>query len=159
MRQDEEMDTGDAQFELYELDLKKVRSLDGVEDMIANIERVLKRNPNDARVEVRANLMVANTLPIFDRLFNQLADQLTKVSNQIRYLPKYQIDWPAVREVASDLRHDFNRLRRLSNRCIGLAPENPRDLANRTIAEGCTWARSAITVSVSSARSSGWSST
>jgi hypothetical protein len=71
---------------------------------------------------------VANTLPIFDRLFNQLADQLTKVSNQIRYLPKYQIDWPAVREVGSDLRHDFNRLRRLSNRCIGLIKdEEQRD--------------------------------
>jgi Flp pilus assembly protein TadD len=128
LRELRESRPGDPQFELYELDLKKVRNLDSIEEMIANIERILKRNPNDARVEVRANLMVANVLPIFERLFSQQSDQLTKVFNQIRYLPKYQIDWSAVREIARDLRQDFNRLRRLSGRCVALIKdEEQRD--------------------------------
>lgn len=128
---------GDAEVELFELDLVKVRNLDSIDGMIANIEEVLKRNPNDARVEVRVNVMAVNILPAFERIFSQLADQLARVANQVRYLPKYQIDWSAVREVSRDLRQEFQKLRRLGNRCAALIKDDePRrrlaDLGTRS---------------------------
>jgi Flp pilus assembly protein TadD len=126
---------GDAEVELFEIDLVKVRNLDSIDGMIANIEEVLKRNPNDARVEVRVNVMAVNILPAFERIFNQLADQLARVANQVRYLPKYQIDWSAVREVSRDLRQEFQRLRRLCNRCAALIKD---DEPRRRLAELCT---------------------
>ena len=122
----------EPELELYELDLVDVRSLNEIEQMLTNVERVLKRTPNDARVEVRAAIMVGNVLPFLDKAFSQLSDQLGKISNQVRYLPKYQIDWSAVREVARDLRGEFQRLRRLGNKCFALVSD---DEQRRTIGD------------------------
>jgi tetratricopeptide (TPR) repeat protein len=122
----------EPELELYELDLVDVRSLNEIEQMLTNVERLLKRTPNDARVEVRAAIMVGNVLPFLDKAFGQLSDQLGKTSNQVRYLPKYQIDWSAVREVARDLRGEFQRLRRLGNKCFALVSD---DEQRRTIGD------------------------
>jgi tetratricopeptide (TPR) repeat protein len=122
----------EPQLDLYELDLLDVRNLDGLDQMLANIDRILKRHPNDARVEVRALVMIGNILPLLERVFGQLSDQLTKVLNQVRHLPNYQIDWSALREVMRDLRNNFQRLRRLASKCLPLIRDEEQ---RRTVRE------------------------
>jgi hypothetical protein len=114
----------EAHLDLYELDLLDVRSLDGIDEMIGNIERVLKRHPQDNRVELRALVIVGNLIPMLERLYNQSSNRLAKVLNQVRQLPNYQIDWSVLRDVLRDLRGDFQRLRRAAARCFPLVRDD-----------------------------------
>src|SRR5207245_769390 len=45
---------GDPQLELYELDLVEVKGLNDIERLLTEIDRVLKRHPDDGRVQDRA---------------------------------------------------------------------------------------------------------
>jgi tetratricopeptide (TPR) repeat protein len=110
----------DPQFDLYELDIRDVRTVDDIERMLADIRRTVGRHPNDMRVEERAAAMVGNVVPVMTRIGNQLTDQVNKIVDQMRRLPSYQINWPAVREVMRDLQEEFMRLRRAANKCLGL---------------------------------------
>ena len=47
--------------------------------------------------------MVGNVIPLMGNLCDQLTDQMSKVIDQVRHLPNYQINWSAVREVMRDL--------------------------------------------------------
>ena len=47
--------------------------------------------------------MVGNVIPLMGNLCDQLTDQMSKVIDQVRNLPNYQINWSAVREVMRDL--------------------------------------------------------
>ena len=81
---------------------------------------ILKRHPGDARVEERAVSMVGNVIPMMGNLCDQLTDQMSKVIDQVRSLPNYQINWSAVHEVMRDLLKEFQRLRRITNKCMPL---------------------------------------
>src|SRR5262249_18049377 len=93
----------EPQYDLYELDLIEVKGLNDIERLLTDIDRILKRYPNDARVEERAVNMVGNVIPLMGNLCDQLTDQMSKVIDQVRHLPNYQINWSAVREVMRDL--------------------------------------------------------
>ena len=90
---------GEPQYELYELDLIDVKNLNDVERLLTEIDRIRRRYPDDARVEERAVSMVGNVIPLMGNLCDQLTDQMGKVIDQVRHLPNFQINWPAVREV------------------------------------------------------------
>ena len=45
-------------------------------------------------------------------LCDQLTDQLNKVMNQVGNLPRFQVDWSALREILRDLMKEFQKLRR-----------------------------------------------
>ena len=47
--------------------------------------------------------MVGNVIPLMGNLCDQLTEQMSKVIDQVRHLPNYQINWSAVREVMRDL--------------------------------------------------------
>jgi tetratricopeptide (TPR) repeat protein len=126
---------GEPQYELYELDLVEVKGLNDIEKLLAEIERILKRYPTDAHVEERAVGMVGNVIPLMGNLCDQLTDQMSKVIDQVRNLPNYQINWSAVREVMRDLLREFQKLRRITGRCLPLVSSDEhrriiRDLAD-----------------------------
>ncbi|HTU22727.1 MAG TPA: tetratricopeptide repeat protein [Gemmataceae bacterium] len=126
---------GEPQYELYELDLVEVKGLNDIEKLLTEIDRILKRYPNDARVEERAVTMVGNVIPLMGNLCDQLTDQMSKVIDQVRNLPNYQINWSAVREVMRDLLREFQKLRRITGKCLPLVSSDEhrrivRDLAD-----------------------------
>jgi tetratricopeptide (TPR) repeat protein len=125
----------EPQYELYELDLIEVKGLNDIERLLTEIERIRKRHPNDARVEDRAVTMVGNVIPLMGNLCDQLTDQMSKVIDQVRNLPNYQINWSAVREVMRDLLREFQKLRRITGKCLPLVTSDEhrrivRDLAD-----------------------------
>jgi Flp pilus assembly protein TadD len=120
LRRLREVRPNDPQFDLYELDIRDVRTVNDIERLLADIRRTMGRYPNDLRVEERAAAMAANIVPVMSRIGNQLTDQVNKIVDQMRRLPSYQINWPAVREVMRDLQEEFMRLRRTANKCLGV---------------------------------------
>jgi tetratricopeptide (TPR) repeat protein len=125
----------DPQLELYELDLIEVKSLNDIERLLTDIDRILKRHPGDARVEERAVNMVGNVIPLMGNLCDQLTEQMSKVIDQVKHLPNYQINWSAVREVMRDLLKEFQKLRRITGKCLPLVTNEEhrrivRDLAD-----------------------------
>ncbi len=126
---------GEPQYELYELDLVEVKGLNDIERLLTEIERIRKRHPGDARVDERAVSMVGNVIPLMGNLCDQLTDQMSKVIDQVRNLPNYQINWSAVREVMRDLLREFQKLRRITGKCLPLVTSDEhrrivRDLAD-----------------------------
>jgi tetratricopeptide (TPR) repeat protein len=110
----------DPQLDLYELDLIEVKGLNDIDRLLTDIEQIRKRHPNDARVEDRAVRMVGNVIPLMGNLCDQLTDQMSKVIDQVRHLPNYQINWSAVREVMRDLMREFQKLKRITSKCLPL---------------------------------------
>ena len=102
---------------MYEIDLVVPRNLVDVERVVNRIDQVLNAHPHDSRVEDRAAVLLGNVIPFMGNLCDQLSGQLGKVSNQVRNLPNYQINWPAVHEVMRDLLRDFQKLRRVTVKC------------------------------------------
>jgi tetratricopeptide (TPR) repeat protein len=126
---------GEPQYELYELDLIEVKGLNDIEKLLTEIDRILKRYPNDVRVEERAVTMVGNVIPLMGNLCDQLTDQMSKVIDQVRNLPNYQINWSAVREVMRDLLREFQKLRRITGRCLPLVSNDEHRRIVRDLAE------------------------
>jgi Flp pilus assembly protein TadD len=110
----------DPQLELYELDLHESKTLDDIDRMLGAIARILKKYPDDMRVDERAVNMVANVIPLMGRLSDQLTDQFGKIMEQVRDLPNYQINWSAVREVMRDLEDELLKLRQITRLCLPL---------------------------------------
>jgi Flp pilus assembly protein TadD len=120
LRRLREMRPQDPQFELYELDVRDVKSLEDIDRLLSDIRKTLSKFPNDLRVEERAVNTVGNIIPLMGRMCDQLTDQLNKIVDQMRSLPNYQINWSAVREVMRDLEYEFQRLRRITQKCLTL---------------------------------------
>src|SRR5207248_1479669 len=118
LRQLRQLRPDEPQVDLYELDLIQVRTLDDIEQVLAQLDRLFKRHPHDVRVEERASTLVGNLIPFLGRLCDQLTEQLTKIMHQVRHVPSYQINWTTVREVLRDLRSEFQKLRRTLGKCL-----------------------------------------
>jgi protein O-GlcNAc transferase len=125
----------EPQYEMYELDLIEVKGLDDIEKLLTGIDRILKRYPNDGRVEERAINMVGNVLPLMGTLCDQLTDQMSKIIDQLRNLPNYQVNWSAVREVMRDLLREFQKLRRITGKCLPLVNSDEQRRIIRDLAD------------------------
>jgi Flp pilus assembly protein TadD len=115
-----ELRPNEPQYELYELDFIEVKSLNDVDRMLTEIDEILRRHPGDVRVDERAVNMVSNVVPLLGNLCDQLTDQMSRVIDQVRRLPNYQVNWRAVHDVMGDLRREFNKLRRIAHKCLPL---------------------------------------
>jgi tetratricopeptide (TPR) repeat protein len=115
-----ELKPGEPQYDLYEIDLIEVKSLNDIDRVLTEIDRVLKKHPDEARVEERAVNMVGSVLPLMNNICEQLNGQLSKVLGQVRNLPNYQINWSAVHDTMRDLLREYQRLRRISSKCLPL---------------------------------------
>lgn len=136
LQQLRELRPGEPQYDLYELDLIEVKGLNDIDRMLTEIERILKRYPNDVRVEERAVTMVGNVIPLMGQLCDQLTDQMSKVIEQVRNVPSYQqVNWPAVREVMHDLQREFVRLRRITTKCLPLVTQDEHRRIVRELTE------------------------
>jgi tetratricopeptide (TPR) repeat protein len=125
----------DPQMELYELDLIDVKSLNDIERLLNEIDNILKRYPNESRVQERAVSMVGNVVPLMGNLCDQLTEQMSKVFDQVRHLPNYQINWSAVREVMRDLLKEFQKLRRIVGKCLPLVLSDDHKRIVRDLAD------------------------
>jgi tetratricopeptide (TPR) repeat protein len=126
---------GDPQLDLYELDLIEVKGLNDIERLLTDVEQIRRRHPNDARVEERAVRMVGNVIPLMGNLCDQLTDQMGKVIDQVRHLPNYQINWSAVREVMRDLMREFQKLKRITTKCLPLVNSDEHKRIVRELSE------------------------
>ncbi len=125
----------DPQLELYELDLIEVKSLGDIEKLLGEIDGIVRRYPDDPRVRDRAVNMVGDIIPLMGNLCDQLTDQMAKVINQVRDLPQYQINWTAVREVMRDLLKEFQKLRRITGKCLPLVENEDHKRIIRDLAD------------------------
>jgi Flp pilus assembly protein TadD len=135
LRQLREVKPHEPQYDLFELDLVEVKNLNDIDRMLGEIDRVLKRHPNDARVEERALTMVGNVVPLMHDLAERLTDELSKVQDQVRNLPNYKINWSAVTDVVRDLQREYQRLRKITNRCMPLVTRDDHRRAIRELAD------------------------
>jgi tetratricopeptide (TPR) repeat protein len=135
LRQLREVKPNEPQYDLFELDLVEVKNLSDIDRMLGEIDRVLKRHPNDARVEERALTMVGNVIPMMHDLADRLTEELSKVVDQVRSLPNYKINWGAVGDVVRDLQREYNRLRKITNKCLPLVSRDEHRRAIRDLAE------------------------
>jgi tetratricopeptide (TPR) repeat protein len=115
-----ELRPSDPQLELYEIDLREVKTLEDIERMLADIRKTLNKYPNDVRVEEKAVSLVGNVIPLIGRMYDQYSEQLNRVMDQVRRLPNYQVNWHAVHDVMRDLQRELQKLRRIANKCLGL---------------------------------------
>src|SRR4029077_20649498 len=120
LRRLREIRPNDPQVELFELDVRDVRSPEDIEKTIGDIRRILQKHPGDMRVEERSTAMLNNLVPSLERLGEQYTSQINKVIDQMRRLPSYQINWPVVRNVMHDLEDKFFQLRRVAQKCLSL---------------------------------------
>lgn len=125
----------DPQLDLYELDLVEVKNLSDIERMLTEIEHIRRRHPDDHRVEERAVNMVGNVIPLMGNLCDQLTDQLNKVMGQVGNLPRYQVDWSALREIMRDLMKEFQKLRRITGKCLPLVTSDEHKRIVRDLAD------------------------
>jgi tetratricopeptide (TPR) repeat protein len=125
----------DPQLDLYELDLIDVKGLNDIERLLTDIEQIRRRYPGDLRVEERAVRMVGNVIPLMHNLCDQLTQQMTKVIDQVRHLPNYQINWSAVREVMRDLIREFQKLQRITRKCGPLVASEEHKRVIRELSE------------------------
>jgi Flp pilus assembly protein TadD len=135
LRRLRELRPNDPQYDLFELDLVELKNLSDVERILSDVDRILKRHPDDSRVEERAMSMVSSVVPMMGNLCDQLTDQLTKVMGQVRQLPNYQVNWSAVHEVMRDLVKEFQRLRRITVKCTPLVSSEEQRRVVRELTE------------------------
>jgi tetratricopeptide (TPR) repeat protein len=135
LRRLQQLRPGDLQFHLFELDLIKVKNLDDVEQLLGATESLRQRYPSDGRVADKVLAVVATVVTHMGRLCDHLSEQLARVTHQVQDLPAHQINWPYVREVMRDLRSEFQRLRRITGRCLPLATDDEPSRLVRELAE------------------------
>jgi tetratricopeptide (TPR) repeat protein len=121
LRKLRELRPNEPQHDLYELNLMKVKTLDDLERKLTELDRILKKYPNDPRVQDKAVEETGNVIGLMGNLYDQLTEQLGRVVNQVRHLPNSQINWSAVSEVMRDMRAEFQKLRRITAKCMLLA--------------------------------------
>jgi Flp pilus assembly protein TadD len=135
LRQLREIKPDEPQYDLYELDLVEVKNLSDMEKLLVEVDRILRRYPNDARVEERAVNTVGNVIPFMSDLCDKLTDELGKVVDQVRSLPNYQINWSAVTEVVRDLQKEFQKLRKITNKCLPLVSNDEHKRTVRSLSD------------------------
>jgi tetratricopeptide (TPR) repeat protein len=135
LRRLREVRPNDPHIELFDLEVRDLRSVEDVERLLADLRRILQKFPGDLRVEERSTAALQNLVPALERFADQHTAQVNKVVDQMRRLPSYQINWPVVRDIMRDLEDQFVYLRRVAQKCLTQITNDDlrRDL-NRLIA-------------------------
>jgi tetratricopeptide (TPR) repeat protein len=135
LRQLQDLNPREPQYQLFELDLIEVNGLRDIDYLLVEIERVHTQYPNDPRVEEKMVHIIGNIIPLMGNLCDQYTEQLNRVLSQVRRLPNHQINWSAVYDVLSDLQREFHKLRRITNRCLPLLTNEEHRRVVRNLAE------------------------
>lgn len=130
-----EVKPNDPQAELFELEVREVRKIDEIDQVLSDLRRVQQRFPGDVRVTERGTALAHNLVPVLERIADGYAGQVNKVVDQMRRLPSYQINWPTVRDVMRDMEDKYLFLRRVAQKCLAqVTTEDARRELNRLIA-------------------------
>jgi Flp pilus assembly protein TadD len=121
LRKLRQLQPGEPLFELYELEIEEVQHLDDTDRLLGAIDRVLKKHPNDPRLEERAGGMVLNVVASLNRQGRQLSEQLDKALARLRRLPNNQAHWPEMDDFLCDVRGRLNKVKRITAKCLLLA--------------------------------------
>jgi tetratricopeptide (TPR) repeat protein len=130
LRRMREVRPNDPQVELFELDVREVRSVEEIEPILQDLRRVSQKFPGDIRVDERTKSILYQLIPTMEKFAEQFNAQVKKVVDQMRRLPSYQVNWPVVRDVMRDLEENYSMLRRAAQRMmtLALADDQRRDL-------------------------------
>lgn len=130
LRRLREVRPNDPQVELFELDVREVRSVEEIEPILQDLRRIAQKFPGDLRVDERTRSILYQLIPSMERFAEQFNAQVKKVVDQMRKLPSYQVNWPVVRDVMKDLEENYSQLRRAGQRMmtLALAEDQRRDL-------------------------------
>ncbi len=130
LRRMREVRPNDPQVELFELDVREVRSVEEIEPILQDLRRVSQKFPGDLRVDERTKSILYQMIPAMERFAESFNGQVKKVVDQMRRLPSYQVNWPVVRDVMRDLEENYSQLRRAAQRMmtLALADDQRRDL-------------------------------
>jgi tetratricopeptide (TPR) repeat protein len=130
LRRMREVRPNDPQVELFELDVREVRSVEEIEPILQDLRRVSQKFPGDIRVDERTKSILYQLIPAMEKFAEQFNGQVKKVVDQMRRLPSYQVNWPVVRDVMRDLEDSYSMLRRAAQRMmtLALADDQRRDL-------------------------------
>jgi hypothetical protein len=121
--------------ELFELDLVEVKNLGDVETIINGIDAASSKYPGNPKVEERAAVLIGNVVPLMAGLCEQMTAQLSKVIDQVRRLPSYQVNWPTVQDVIRNLLREFQKLRRIVGKCAPLTKNSEHRRVVRELGE------------------------
>jgi hypothetical protein len=100
-----------------------VGGLKDAEKVLMEIEGVLGRHANNARIEERAQGTALSLLPLFTHRYESVSEEVERVRRRVRSRPAQQVDWNWVDDTIDDLRRELNRLRRLLVKCEALVKE------------------------------------
>jgi tetratricopeptide (TPR) repeat protein len=117
--------------DLYELELLDLAATDGMEKLVADLDRLLRQNPGVREIESRAQGLLDKLQRRLEKVYGQLGDQVARVLHQVRHLPRHQIDWSAVHDVLRDLRGELVRLRRVAVKAVQIERDDEQRSALR----------------------------
>lgn len=109
------------QLELYELELIEIKSMDDIERLLAEIERVRQKYPGDAVVSERAGSMVGNVINFLNATSKQHREQLHKTTRSLNRLQSHQVNWPEVHKFLRSMRSALVKMKKAIDRCQPLA--------------------------------------
>ncbi len=111
----------DPQMEVFELDLLEINNLDNCNRLLAGLEALELKYPNDGRVVERGSQFLNTIINYLQRLTRQISDQSGRAASRIRRLPPYQVDWPEMKHYLRDLRSRLQRIKKTAERGLPLA--------------------------------------
>ena len=111
----------DPQMEVYELELIEINNLDNCNRVLAGLEALQGKYPDDARVAERQAQMLGAITAYLKRLSRQIVEQSARAASRVRRLPSYQEAWPEMKQYLRDLRSRLNRTRKTALRGLPLA--------------------------------------
>jgi Flp pilus assembly protein TadD len=120
----------EPQVEMFELELIELNNLDNCNRVLAGIEALQRKYPNDARLPERQGQLVGGVITYLKRLSRQVSEQLDRAAARVRRLPSFKVDWPEMKYYLRDLRSRMLRVKKTAARCLPLATseQHRRDL-------------------------------
>ena len=107
--------------EFFELELIEINNLDNCNRVLAGLEALQSKHPDDARVAERQAQLLGAITVYLKRLSRQIVEQSAKAASRVRRLPTYQEAWPEMKQYLRDLRSRLNRTRKTALRGLALA--------------------------------------
>lgn len=122
----------EPQTEWFELELIEINNLDNCNRVLAGMEELNRKYPDDGRLAERQAQFIAAITSYMKRLSRQMSEQLERAEARVRRLPSYQVDWPEMRRYLRELRSRMARIKKTAGRALPLAVN---DLQRRNLQE------------------------
>lgn len=122
-------------YELYGLELVEVRTLEDADQVVTDLDKILKSHVQDPKLEERAGSLLGQMILVMRRLVRQQEEQLDKAAARLR---RYQTDlknWPEMQDYLGDLRKRLNQAKRVTAKYLLLAATDAQRKLIRNLRE------------------------